>query len=569
MAVTAPIPLPQAGYQAFDQSLAGTQNIFNSLIRNKQKDRELTETEKYHTGTLHIQQQEADRARALLPYLEQQYADAHDKSPLERQYLKMQIDQAQEAIRNTQLTRKMQGQTLGFDENGNIIPDEATPSAPNPQAPLPGAPGAAGGLSAIPGGSAPSAIPDQTASIAPSLARSQSLMNNMTTINGDNTNMPFTPAGNPNALNAAQSGITGFQNSPVPASQMPRAATPMPNQSPMPTPAGISPTTTVPAAQLAAAPISAGAEGQIQDDNKPKLTPDENGVIELVPANPRKKNWDRAPGSTIMGIKIPDIKQQTVGGRIITTYPSGRVLSMKAGESPREVAFDKADAKNVADIDKQAVAGVDISSSINHLSDVVNSPEWKGIHKNNFLNKFPLGNKAQVAAAAYLGTPEQQQVAGDFYTTSGAIVGDFASKFKGQFRRGEQTLVTGMKPNSGDSIGVQQGKIKGIQILNDFYTKERELISRYVRDDRMSFPDALDRADRELKGAVVRKYVKDMVGQSNIERTNKLNEQSGEATAPKIGREHVTEENIKETMEQTGLSREKVLEKLRERGLTE
>jgi len=203
-------------------------------------------------------------------------------------------------------------------------------------------------------------------------------------------------------------------------------------------------------------------------------------------------------------LKIP-VHATTIDGKLVTNNPLTGIQQTQVGPTARQKAINSEDAKTIADLDKASIEGGDTGNTLSGLKDIVTSDTWKKMHP------FPIGNKQQVAAYGTFGSPEQQQMAGDFYAKSGQVVANMAQQFKGQFRKGEQSLVTGTKPNAADTVAVQQGKIEALQMMNSFMTQRRKMASQFMRQG-SSEPDAMDKADTQLRGDLIRKVATEKAG---------------------------------------------------------
>lgn len=177
---------------------------------------------------------------------------------------------------------------------------------------------------------------------------------------------------------------------------------------------------------------------------------------------------------------------------VVTTYPSGKTefkLLNSGSNIPFNKEIAKEDAKTLAEIEQSALGAGDQLSAVSGLSDVVAGPIFTQMRQNPLLGKYELQYFAKQ------GTPEQQNEVGKFMSYAGEIVKRASTDFKGQFRKGEQQLLEGMKPTLSDSIDSAKGKIEALQYLLERFKQRAELESKFMRERNMSPIKARQAAD--------------------------------------------------------------------------
>jgi len=273
----------------------------------------------------------------------------------------------------------------------------------------------------------------------------------------------------------------------------------------------------------------------------------------------------------LAGLLRMPVQQTTIDGKLVRSNPFSGTNIQQIGQTPEQksamelkLARDKAiaegDIKLAQQYDQQGMASNATTSTLNDLMDLVKSPTWLGMRKFSGLT-----GKYDLEYYKRNGTPEEQKLAGSFAPMSGQIIADMASIFKGQFRRGEQTLITGMKPNEGDTPFVAQGKIERLLKMNQFMNNRAELMSKFIRNG-IPPNEALNIADRQLKGDLFRKTLSENPSLKKSMQSSGLNT-NNMASPNTVNKSHINEENIAYTMKQTGLSREEVMARLKKKGL--
>lgn len=259
-------------------------------------------------------------------------------------------------------------------------------------------------------------------------------------------------------------------------------------------------------------PPAPNASPAISEQSNQNGQGNQTGVME----NPRQGD---ELASEIMGLPV---REETVQGYHYAKNPvTGETVVTRRGLTPQEAAelkiktaragaFGAQDAKTAALYDTQAMAGANTLNTLENIGKTIQSPVWKNMR--TYAN-LPGGGKASLWWYAHNGTPEEQDLAGKFATDTGQIVANMAPMFKGQFRKGEQTLINGMKINDTDTVATAQGKYEALVTMEKFISDRSKLMSKLIRQG-YSPPDASDLADKQLKGNLVRKMVDNKAGVS-------------------------------------------------------
>lgn len=221
--------------------------------------------------------------------------------------------------------------------------------------------------------------------------------------------------------------------------------------------------------------------------------------------------------AALLGIPVG---HEMVDGKLVTINPLTGTSTEQIGQTPqqqaelkmqvgRSNAFSGQDAKLVNTLDTQSASADQTLNTLGDIGKIIYTPEWSEMRK---LATIPGGGKASLWWYAHNGTPEQQQMAGQFISTTGQVVANMASQFKGQFRKGEQQLISGIKINDTDTPALSQGKFESLVSMENFLKQRNNLTSKLVRQG-LSPPDANEQADRTLNGDLVRKIISVKSGQ--------------------------------------------------------
>jgi hypothetical protein len=234
----------------------------------------------------------------------------------------------------------------------------------------------------------------------------------------------------------------------------------------------------------------------------------------VAPSQPQNDIRNKAARlyAALKGIHMPE---ETVEGYHYVTNPltgettkekRGSTLAEKAEletQTARKNAFSKEDAKIASTYDEQAISADETLNTLGKIGETIKSPQWAQMRA---LSSIPGGGKVSLWWYAHNGTPDQQKMAGGFITNTGQIVANMASQFKGQFRKGEQTLINGIKINESDTPASAQGKYDALISMENFMKQRGTLMSKLIRQG-LSPADAHDEADKILKGALVRNII--------------------------------------------------------------
>ncbi len=141
--------------------------------------------------------------------------------------------------------------------------------------------------------------------------------------------------------------------------------------------------------------------------------------------------------------------------------------------------------------------------TLDDVADILGSPEFEEIRN------VPLAGHHELSYYAKEGTPAQQQMVGKFYTLTGNLIKDASRDFAGQFRKGEQQLLNGMKPGPSDTIDSAKGKTESLSVLNKMLTQRARLTSHLMDEYHVSKLQASEMADKKINGNAIRKEVHD------------------------------------------------------------
>lgn len=185
----------------------------------------------------------------------------------------------------------------------------------------------------------------------------------------------------------------------------------------------------------------------------------------------------------------------------------GKTYAEKTGEYKGIVKEGEAlggiRAKDIQAMDDMYFNAQNAQATLNNLTDIASSPEFEQIRQ------VPLAGRHELAYYSKFGTPEQQNMVGQYYTLAGNIVKDASRDFAGAFRKGEQQLLQGMKPNESDTVNTARGKIEALSVMNSLLAERSRLVSQIMSEQHISKSKALDLADKQIDGEQIRNQIHD------------------------------------------------------------
>jgi hypothetical protein len=184
-------------------------------------------------------------------------------------------------------------------------------------------------------------------------------------------------------------------------------------------------------------------------------------------------------------------------------------------------------AKDISDLNNNVINAENSQTTLDSLSKIVSSPAFEQIRST------PLAGRHELSYYSKFGTPEQQNMVGQYYTLTGQIIKDNARDFGGQFRKGEQQLLEGMKASPSDTVDVARGKIEALSFMNKMMMQRSKLVSNIMSEKHINKLQALEIADKQLNGDEIRQQIHDKLNPTVTIRNKKTGETmtipSGEA----------------------------------------
>lgn len=158
-------------------------------------------------------------------------------------------------------------------------------------------------------------------------------------------------------------------------------------------------------------------------------------------------------------------------------------------------------AKNIEELNNTVFNGETNQATLDNISEILGSPVFENIRS------VPLAGHHELAYYSKFGTPEQQNMVGQYYTLTGNIIKDASRDFAGQFRRGEQQLLQNMKPSAADTVDTARGKTEALSYINKLLTERSRLTAKLMNEYHINKGQAQEIADKRINGAALREQI--------------------------------------------------------------
>lgn len=270
-------------------------------------------------------------------------------------------------------------------------------------------------------------------------------------------------------------------------------------------------------------PSNQGMVNSAQNQGMPMPPSQQMGTNQTQPG------LDYAKAATAMqalGLGKPHVVE--ANGRYMAITPFGNIDTGVAGLSARDKQLSIEDAKKISTLENVALSGAQKQETFNELNKDLGSPEFEVLRQNPALGRHELSWYEK------FGTKDQQEMIGRMKTHMGNIIKDSARDFAGQFRVGEQALLSDMKPNASDSLNVMKGKAEALTYMNQLLTKRAEMEAELMRNYNMSSLQAKVAADKAIDPKEIKKEVHTILHPASSKKAN-FSQSDLEFTARKHG----------------------------------
>jgi hypothetical protein len=201
-------------------------------------------------------------------------------------------------------------------------------------------------------------------------------------------------------------------------------------------------------------------------------------------------------------LKLPAFPVKDIDGKITAITPWGNI-QVAEGPNALKKAISTNDAKVLADLEKTVLNSSSGLSNMENITGLLVNPVFQEMRQNPALGKHELRWFSK------FGTPEQQQLVGNFKAYTGEVIKNASRDFAGAFRQGEQGLLEGMKPSDSDSLDVMKGKTEALTTMLTLISKRAEIEANAMRERGFSPVKAKQFADLLIDRKAIIKQVHD------------------------------------------------------------
>lgn len=184
------------------------------------------------------------------------------------------------------------------------------------------------------------------------------------------------------------------------------------------------------------------------------------------------------------------------------TYEEKAGLYKGVQKEGAELGKHRADTIN--DIGQQQMQLSTTGSNLDRIIDDINAPEFMALRKD-----FPFYQDMQLKAFSKIGTPEQQEMIGNFIADVKSFAGATVNSFKGQSMKREFDYADQLKPNENDTVNSARGKLTALKSLKQIAEKKNDIILDLMQNQHMNLGDAVKIANKNVDIRAIDKQVKE------------------------------------------------------------
>jgi len=160
-------------------------------------------------------------------------------------------------------------------------------------------------------------------------------------------------------------------------------------------------------------------------------------------------------------------------------------------------------AQVIDDIGQQQLSLSSTGSNLDRIIDDINAPKFMDLRKD-----FPFYQDMQLTGLSKIGTPEQQEMIGNFIADIKSFAGATVNSFKGSSMRREFEYADQLKPNENDTVNSARGKLTALKTLKEIAEKKNDIILDLLQNKHINIGDAVKVANNMVDDKAIAKKVK-------------------------------------------------------------
>lgn len=157
----------------------------------------------------------------------------------------------------------------------------------------------------------------------------------------------------------------------------------------------------------------------------------------------------------------------------------------------------------ISDLGKQQLQLSNSGAALDSIIEDINAPEFMALRKD-----FPFYQNMQLTALSKVGSPEQQEMIGNFIADIKSFAGATVNSFKGQTMKREFDYADQLKPNENDTVNSARGKLTALKSLKEIAERKNNIIIDLMQNKHLNIGDAVKEANKRVDIKSIREEVK-------------------------------------------------------------
>jgi hypothetical protein len=193
-------------------------------------------------------------------------------------------------------------------------------------------------------------------------------------------------------------------------------------------------------------------------------------------------------------------------------------------------------AEALRDIGKAQLALSNQGAAINNMTKIIKDPVWQNMRKN-----IPAFQDKQLGLLKVTGTDAEKKLIGKYTSAAESLIASTVAGMGSRHLVREYDLAQRQKINDTDTTQSAEGKLQNAIELHDIAEQKNKIIAKLLKNG-VDEADAVEEANKMVDVSAIEK------------RTEALLE------------DEITEQDIQATINETGMTREQIIKKLKEQG---
>jgi hypothetical protein len=225
------------------------------------------------------------------------------------------------------------------------------------------------------------------------------------------------------------------------------------------------------------------------------------------------EQWYNAKGEPVYADEEPQAGQTPMelelneGQRGNAGNPGNKSYAENTGEYKGTVEEGKELGKHRAqvinDIGEQQLQLSNTGANLDKLVGDINDPKFMELR-----NDFPFYQDMQLTALSKVGTPEQQEMIGNFIADVKSFAGATVNSFKGQSMKREFDYADQLKPSENDTVNTARGKLTALKSLKEIAERKNDIMLDLMQNKHMNLGDAVKKANKMVDVKAIDQEVK-------------------------------------------------------------